>query len=97
MRDDVAANLSIVLSELESASTALAARGAVTRLRWRVENGPVDELEAVAQSALDVSDGICWTALAAGHTGVFLVAAVAARRLFEFCENAQLLETAQRR
>jgi hypothetical protein len=88
----IAGELSLLLGELQAATTHEASVVEVTHLRQRAETGPRSALAAVAVRALEVADWVCWDALTRGDAAAFMCQAAVCAELWEFGVCAGLLE-----
>jgi hypothetical protein len=85
----IVGEFSVLLSELEVAAGGGA--GAVRDLRWEVEHSPVGLLAGLARRSLEVTDGLCWSALEQGDVAGFRACSWMAVALAAFARNAGLL------
>jgi hypothetical protein len=85
----IVGQFSVLLSELEVAAGGRV--GVVRDLRWEVEHLPVGMLAGLARRSLDVTDGLCWSALEQGDVAGFRACSWVAVALAAFAKNAGLL------
>jgi hypothetical protein len=88
----IAGELSLLLGELQAATTHEASVVELAHLRQRAETGPRSALAAVAVRALEVADWLCWDSLTRGDAAAFLRQAAVCAELWEFGVCAGLLE-----
>ena len=86
--------LSLLLAELEAAASDASSARDVARLRRKAETLPPTALAPVLTRTIDVTDGLCWDALARGDTTAFNRQAAAGAQLRDFGVCAGLLEEA---
>lgn len=90
-RQYVVGELSLILGELQAATTNEAAVRDVARLRREVETTPPAALAPIAVRAMELTDGVCWISLARGETAAFVREAAICAELWEFGVCAGLL------
>jgi len=88
----IAGELSLLLGELQAATTHDASVVEIAQLRQRAETGPRSALASVTVRALEVADWVCWDSLARGDAAAFLRQAAVCAELWEFGVCAGLLE-----
>jgi hypothetical protein len=88
----IAGELSLLLGELQAATTHEASVVEVAHLRQRAETGPRSALTSVAVRALEVADWVCWDSLTRGDAAAFIRQAAVCAELWEFGVCAGLLE-----
>ena len=88
----LAGELSLLLWELQDATTNKPPVVEVAELRRRAETGPRSALASVAVRALEVADSLCWDSLTRGDAATFMRQAAVCTELWEFCVCAGLLE-----
>ncbi len=88
----IAGELSLLLCELQAATTSKASAVEVSHLRRRAETGPRSALASVAVHALEVADRVCWDSLTRGDAAAFMRQAAVCAELWEFAVCAGLLE-----
>jgi hypothetical protein len=88
----IAGELSLLLGELQAATTHEASVVEVVYLRQRAETGPRSALASVAVRALEVADWECWDSLTRGDAAAFMRQATVCAELWEFGVCAGLLE-----
>jgi len=86
--------LSLLIAQLQAATSNQAYAGAAARLREEEETLPVTALPAVVTRALDLTDASCWDSLSRGDTTAFARQVAIGTQLFEFGVCAGLLATA---
>lgn len=87
----LAGELSVLLEELQAATTDQASMPELTQLRHRVETASA-ALAPVTDRALDLADSACWSSLDLGDTRAFVHQATVCAELWEFGECAGLLD-----
>ena len=87
--------LSLILGELQAVATNEAAVRTVMRLRQEAETTPPAALAPVVVRAVELTDRVCWDALARGETAAFMREAAICAELWEFGVCAGLLEEDQ--
>jgi hypothetical protein len=88
----LAGEVSLLLAQLQSATSNQACLGDVTHLRWRTETGPLAALSSIVVQALELADGLCWDSLHRGDTPAFGRQAEVCADLREFGACANLLD-----
>ncbi len=91
-RQYVAGELSVILGELQVATTSAAAAYEAARLRHEAETTPPAELAGVAERAIELTDGVCWDSLEHGEVAVFIREATIGAELWELGLCAGLLD-----
>jgi hypothetical protein len=84
--------LSLLLGQLQAATTSEASLPEVARLRQRAETGPRSAMASVVVRALEVADSACWDSLSRGDAAAFVRQAALSAELWEFGICAGLLE-----
>jgi hypothetical protein len=90
-RQYVVGELSLILGELQAATTDETAVQDVACLRQEVETTPPAALAPIAARAMELTDGVCWSSLARGETAAFVREAAICAELWEFGVCAGLL------
>ncbi len=88
----IAGELSLLLWELQAATTNEASVVEAAHLRRRAETGPRSALASVAVRALEVADWVCWDSLTRGDAAAFLRQGTVCTELWEFAVCAGLLK-----
>jgi hypothetical protein len=88
----IAGEVSLLLGELQAATTHEASVVEVAHLRQRAETEPRSALASVAVRALEVADWVCWDSLTRGDAAAFIRQAAVCAELWEFGVCAGLLE-----
>jgi len=91
-RQYLVGELSLILGALQAVATNEAAVRAAARLRREAETTPPAALAPVVVRAVELTDRVCWDALARGETGAFIREAAIGAELWEFGVCAGLLE-----
>jgi hypothetical protein len=87
----LAGELSILLEDLQAATTNQPAAPEITQLRRRAETKSA-ALAPVTDRALQLADSACWNSLNLGDTAAFLRQATLCTDLWEFGISAGLLD-----
>ena len=90
-QQNLAGELSVVLSHVQAVTTTEAARRAAWCLRHAAETEPVHALGGVTVRALALTEGLCWDSLNRGDTATFTRQAAVCAELHEFGVCAGLL------
>jgi hypothetical protein len=95
-RQYVVGELSVILGELERVAPGDAAVDDVAHLRREAERTPPTALAPVAERAMELTDDLCWDALAHGETEAFAREAAIGAELWEYGVCAGLFEDPRR-
>jgi hypothetical protein len=94
-REYLLGELSLILGDLQAVTTNEAAVRAAARLRQEAETTPPAALAPVVVRAVELTDRVCWEALARGETMAFIRETAICAELWEFGVCAGLLEDDQ--
>jgi hypothetical protein len=94
-REYLLGELSLILGDLQAVATNEAAVRAAARLRQEAETTPPAALAPVVVRAVELTDRVCWEALARGETMAFIRETAICAELWEFGLCAGLLEDDQ--
>jgi hypothetical protein len=83
--------LSLLLAELQAASTDQASSGDAALLRRQAETLPPSALASVVVPAIRLAERLCWDSVTRGDAAAFNRQATASAKLYEFAVCADLL------
>jgi hypothetical protein len=95
-RQYLVGELSLILGELQAASTDEVALRDVARLRREAEATPPTTLGPVVTQAVELIDQVCWDSMTRGEAATFIREVAVCAELWEFGVCAGFLEEGQR-